>query len=139
MEQPGFPFDAPIVDVRTVSPTGEPQPPAGGRFRASKHASLTGAAAVVKTWAARQSSYLQVVKNAGAITDQDAASVLEWPLSSVNSVRGALNDFAEARGHAPMLVPDGHDVYTSRHPTTGEPFTTRRTRWTVNPHYHGPR
>ncbi len=133
-----FNFEPPAHDVSKVSPTGESRPPARGKFRASRHASLSGAAAAMKTWTVRQSAYLQVVRNAGALSDHEAAAILKCQLSSVNSVRGALNTQAEAAGHQPMLIPDGFDTHEFSN-AIGEKTSTRRTRWTVNPDYRGPR
>lgn len=96
-------------------------PPARGRTTATRAASRSGACAVVHTWTARQSAYLQVVRNAGAISDQEAASVLKWPLSSVNSVRNAVRD---------RLEEDGHDLHTFTD-LGGHARTTQRTRWRI--------
>jgi hypothetical protein len=123
-------FSAPVADVRSVGPTGEPRPPIAGNTVESRHASYTGARAVVEVWSSRQSAYLQLINQAGALSDQEAAALLKWALSSVNSVRGALEDLAEVRGKAPMFEPDGYDVhvYTDE---SGVERTTKRTRWRI--------
>lgn len=96
-------------------------PPVNGRTPQSRHASWTGARAVVETWTARQSAYLQLLRQAGSLTDQEAAALLRWGLSSVNSVRNALGD---------RIVPDGLDVHTFID-ASGQERTTRRTKWRV--------
>ena len=63
---------------------------------------------------------------------------LGWQLSSVNSVRGALNNFAKECQQPPMLIPDGFDEHRFVD-AGGEEQRTRRTRWTINPNYRGPR
>lgn len=133
----GEPATSPVHDVTRVGPAGQPRI-AESEFQSARHASATGAAAVLKTWTVRQSSYLQVVRNGGPISDHEAASVLKWQLSSVNSVRGALNDFAKEHGQPPMLIPDGFDLHIFTNELEQE-VTTKRTRWRINPDYRGPR
>ena len=89
----------------------------------SKHASWTGARAVVACLPARVSAYLQVVRNAGAISDHEAAVILKMQLCSINSIRGWL------RKHGQELVPDGFAVF--RYVEQGNQRQTRRTRWTL--------
>ena len=105
-------------------------PPVSGNSATTRHASWTGARAVVETWTARQSAYLQLVRNAGAITDQEAAALLKCQLCSINSVRGQLNKSALHRGEPKLLIEDGHDEHTFVDPS-GVLRTTRRTRWKV--------
>jgi hypothetical protein len=105
-------------------------PPVRGRTPQARQASESGARAIVETYSARQSAYLQVVRNAGAITDQEAASVLCWQLCSVNSVRGALNKRAEGRGESPLIVEDGHDEHRFTD-GSGKHRVTYRTRWRI--------
>lgn len=95
--------------------------PFQGSTIASKHASWTGARAVVQCLPMRVSAYLQVVRNAGAISDHEAAAVLKMQLCSINSIRGWL------RKHGPELVPDGFDIHCYRE--GGQERTTKRTRW----------
>lgn len=80
--------------------------PVQGSTSASKHASWTGAREVVECYPARVSAYLQVVENAGAISDHEAAVILKMQLCSINSIRGWL------RKHGPGLEPAGFDVFT---------------------------
>jgi hypothetical protein len=87
----------------------------------STHASWTGARAVVECLPARVSAYLQVVENAGAISDHEAAVILKCQLCSINSIRGWL------RKHGPELEPDGFDLHV--YWEGGRERTTRRTRW----------
>ena len=96
-------------------------PPFQGSTRASKHASWTGAREVVECYPARVSAYLQVVENAGAISDHEAAVILKTQLCSINSIRGYL------RKHGQELEPDGFDVF--RYWEGGKERTTKRTRW----------
>lgn len=109
-------------DVQPVDPRVEPvAPPVSGATTASRHASWTGARAIVETWTARQSAYLQLLRQAGALTDQEAAALLKWQLCSVNSVRGALRK----RG---VKIEDGFDAHVFVD-TSGVTRTTHRTRW----------
>jgi len=102
-EQPPLDFSAP-----------DSSSPFQGKTAQSRHASYTGARSAVRTWGQKQSAYLQLLANADALTDQEAAGLLHWPLSSVNSIRNSLGD---------RVYPDGFDsqVCGSK--------TTRRTRW----------
>ena len=104
-----FDFDAPVVN-------GSPIPFRGSRT-ATRHASWTGARAVVHTWAAKQSAYLQLLEAGGALTDNDAAALLKWPLSSVCSTRNGVID---------RLETDGFELKT-----WDDQRTTRRTRWRI--------
>ncbi len=72
---------------------------------------------------ARVSAYLQLLKQAGALTDHEAAALLKCQLCSVNSIRGWL------RKHGPELEPAGFDVH--RYWEGGMPRSTKRTRWTI--------
>lgn len=97
--------------------------PFQGSTVASKHASWTGAREVVECLPARVSAYLQVVRNAGAISDHEAAVILKCQLCSINSIRGWL------RKNGPQLEPDGFDVFT--YFEQGKERQTKRTRWKV--------
>lgn len=97
--------------------------PFQGSTVASRHAGWTGARAVVECLPARVSAYLQVVRNAGAISDHEAAVVTGLALSSINSIRGWL------RKHGHELVTDGFDVHV--YFEQGKERTTKRTRWKV--------
>ncbi len=97
-------------------------PPFQGTTRASKHASWTGSRAVVTCLPARVSAYLQLLKQAGALTDHDAAALLKCQLCSVNSIRGRIRKFGPVE-----LVPDGFDLHV--YWEGGKERTTRRTRW----------
>lgn len=126
-------FGLPPVDPARVGPTGRPldPPPIAGRSLQSRHASATGASAVVHTWAWRQSAYLQLMRQAGPLTDHEAAAVLKLPLSSINSVRGALEKRARTHKLPPVFVADGFDEHRFVDPG-GSPRVTRRTRWRLN-------
>lgn len=99
-------------------------PPVHGRTRESRAASRSGARAVVETWTARQSAYLQLLRTAGALCDQEAAALLGWPLSSVNSVRGAVIE------KGVRIEPAGADVFRYVD-VSGRERVTQRTRWRV--------
>jgi hypothetical protein len=89
--------------------------PFAGRTPASKHASWTGARQAVKTWGPKVSAYLQILKQAGSITDQEAAPLVPCALSSINSIRNSVKH---------LICSDGHEIKTW--PGGG---TTSRTRW----------
>jgi hypothetical protein len=118
MDSRAFDFTARPVDPR-VEPVA---PPVNGATPASRHASWTGARAVVETWTARQSAYLQLIRQAGALSDQEAAALLHWQLCSVNSVRGAL------RKRGIPIIADGFDEHRFTD-GSGRAHVTRRTRW----------
>ena len=90
-------------------------PPINGRTRASREASRSGARAVVECWTARQSALLQLLTQAGALTDHELAALLHWPLSSVCSIRNSVREQLEPAGFDIMRWVDGHQ--------------TKRTRW----------
>lgn len=123
MTQAGFDFRAPVADVRTTTPDGTPAPPARGRTTGARQASQSGADAVRSMFSARQRTYLDLLRQAGPLSDQAAAAVLGWGLYSVNSVRGALR---------PLVVEAGSDEHTFVD-AGGVTRTTRRTRWSLNP------
>ncbi len=127
-EQGGFDFTVPVEDVTRVTASGRALPPVSGRSASARHASYTGAAAMVRTWARRQSEYLQLLRNAGALSDQEAAAILKWQLCSVNSVRNSIERTCKKRGRPPMLRADGFETHTFVG-DGGETHTTRRTRW----------
>ncbi len=108
-----------------MQPAFDFNPPVQGSTQGSKQASWTGAREAVECYPARVSAYLQVVENAGAISDHEAATVLGCQLCSINSIRGYL------RKHGPELVPDGHDVH--RYYEAGKERVTKRTRWKLHP------
>lgn len=100
-----------------------PSPPFRGNSQMSAHASYTGAQSVVECWTQRQSAYLQLLNQAGALTDQEAAALLKWGLSSVNSVRAA----CRKRG---LIAADGFNEHIFEN-ASGRVCRTRRTRWRV--------
>jgi hypothetical protein len=124
MSQPAFDFRAPVANVRTTTPDGTPAPPVNGRTTGARQASQSGAGAIRPTFSVRQRAYLQLLRQAGPLTDQAAAAVLGWQLCSVNSCRGTL----EAR-----IVEAGSESHTFID-AGGVARTTHRTRWTLNPH-----
>lgn len=79
-------------------------------------ASRSGAMAVVETWTARQSAYLQLLRNAGSLTDKEAAALLKWDVSSVNSVRNALGERITTDGYDEQFITlaDGRRRKTTR-------------------------
>lgn len=104
-------------------------PPIAGRSQITRHASATGAAAVIEIWTARQSAYLQLLRG-GAKSDQEAADLLKCQLCSVNSVRGALQKAFRVTGRGPEIVSDGFDEHRFTD-ATGKRRVTRRTRWRI--------
>lgn len=117
-------FDLPLADVSQVSASGRSiEPPiAKSEHLEARHASATGALSVT-CWTERQSAYLQLVSQR-AISDHEAAAVMHYPLSSINSVRGALKQ----RGF--RFRTDGFDVHTWITPR-GKERITKRARWTL--------
>lgn len=113
-----FNFDLPLADVQTTGPTLPPI--ANSAHLEARHASATGALSVT-CWTARQSAYLQLVSDR-AISDHEAAAVMHYALSSINSVRGALKQ----RGF--VFTTDGYDVHVWTDPT-GVERVTKRARW----------
>ena len=116
MTQDGFDFSVP-----PVMPVKGTLPPFQGTTPAAVHAGYTGAREVVECLPARVSAYLQVVRNAGAISDHEAATITGLALCSINSIRGYL------RKHGPQLEPDGFDVFV--YWEQGRERQTKRTRW----------
>jgi hypothetical protein len=124
VNQSGFDFRAPVANVRTTTPDGTPAPPVGGRTTGARQASQSGADAIRPTFSVRQRLYLQLLRQAGPLTDQAAAAVLGWQLCSVNSCRGSLD---------PLVVEAGSEAHTFLD-AGGVARTTHRTRWTLTPH-----
>lgn len=104
-------------------PEAQVSAPFQGKTPIARTASRSGAQVQVTVWTAKQSAYLQVLRNAGALTDQDAATVLHWPLASVNSIRNGLMDSGKVQ-----IVPDGIDVHAFVD-AKGHVRETKRTRW----------
>lgn len=124
MNQGGLDFSAPAVDPQSVSPTGQALPPIAGKTTQSKHASYTGARQAVKTYAVRTSEYLQLLRNAGALTDHAAAALMHCGLSSICSIRNGIIDQAKAAGKEAPIVPDGFDEQE-----WADGGKSKRTRW----------
>jgi len=124
MSQPAFDFSLPLPPFQGSSPIAEPleaEPPFRGNCPEATHAGWTGVEAVRETWTQRQSAYLQLLNQAGALNDFEAAALLKWNVSSVNSVRNALGD---------QIVSEGFDAHTFTD-ASGIERTTRRTRWRI--------
>jgi len=102
--------------------------PFAGNTTMARHASWTGAKAAEATWTARQSAYLQLINQAGALTDQEAAALLKCQLCSVNSVRNGIEKLRRQAGLEPMFIADGFDAHHFTD-ASGKAHTTRRTRW----------
>lgn len=113
-----------------MQPSFEWSAPFQGSTPASTHASWTGAQAVQATWTARQSGYLQLLNQAGALNDYDAAALRKCAVSSINSVRNAINRRERDAGRSPLIVPDGHDPHTFVDESGAERHT-QRTRWRI--------
>lgn len=97
-------------------PYTEQSLPFSGSTAMSRHASFTGAQAAARSRREKTLRYVDLLKSQGPLTDQDAAAMLGWPLSSINSIRNGLSmvNLIEARGYETQ-------VCGSR--------STRRTRW----------
>lgn len=98
-----------------------------GNTTSTKHAGWTGARQAVRTLGEKTSAYLQLLNQAGALTDHEAAELMHVGLSTINSIRNNLIDGAAQREQSPPIVPDGFDLHT-----WGDGGTTKRTRWTIN-------
>jgi hypothetical protein len=84
-----FDFDAPVVDVRQVSPVGPSLPP----FQRGSHSSWTGAVAAQETRSANISALRQLWLEPRTIND--LAAITGLPVSSVCSLKAALKDELE--------------------------------------------
>lgn len=73
--------------------------PFSGRSNVSRHSSWTGARAAVETRAEKTKVYAAFLKAFGPKTDQAAAAWLEYPLSSICSIRNGLGSLVVASGH----------------------------------------
>lgn len=109
-----FNFDTPPVDPTAVSPVGEPRPPINGKTPLSRHASYTGAVHADETRSANIGMLRQLWRE--PLTMQDVAAITKLPLSSVCSLKSAIDDELEAFDVVPVEWGDG------RKPT-------KRTRW----------
>lgn len=88
MQQPGFRFDMPPVDVSTSTPTGESRPPIAGATSEARHASYTGAVHACETRSANLVALRQLWKEPRTIND--IAAITGLPVSSVCSLKAAL-------------------------------------------------
>lgn len=120
MDQPLLFAPVPPVDPSQVSPSGQigTIPPVAK----GSHSSGTGALAVMPTWTARQAAYLRLMEHSAPLTDHEVAPRLKCGLSSVNSVRRAL----QKRGVA--IVEDSLVPFTFTD-FSGVERTTKRARW----------
>ena len=82
----------------------------------ARHCSQRAAQAAAPTRATKTARYLDWLRTHGPAIDHDAAAALDWPLSTINSVRnGAIN-------HGARIVPDGE---------ARSPYGRMATRWRV--------
>lgn len=118
MEQPDL-FAAPAIvhDVARVGPQGQPLPPINGATPAARHASYTGAVHATQARGEKVAALLQLLTNHGPLTLNECADRTGWPLSSICSLKSAIED---------QLEPDGFDIQD-----WGEGRVTKRTRWRV--------
>lgn len=122
-----------LYDVTCVGPTGAPlsPPPIASGSASSRHASASGAAAVVKVWAERQSAYLQLLRAGKALTDHEAAALLDWQLCSVNSVRNSIDRARRRQGKPALITFDGYDLHELKDVEGRVLEVTKRKRWTL--------
>jgi hypothetical protein len=113
--QPGFNFSVPPVD-----PQAEPVAPHQGTTVTARHASWTGAQSQVNCWTAKQSELLQCLAAGGAMSRNELAAVLKWPLSSVCSVLHAVSDRVESNGDFEAVT------WANGHTTRRERFRVKR-------------
>jgi len=92
--------------------------PFQGSTPASAHASYTGARQAVKTHGEKVSAYLQLLTNAGALTDHEAAALMHCGLSSICSIRNSLIE------QGTPIAPDGFNEQA-----WADGGRTKRTRW----------
>lgn len=95
MDQPSL-FTVPPVSVTPIP--RERGIPISGNTEQAKHASWTGAQAQVECWTEKRSELLQCLAAGGAMSRNELAAVLKWPLSSVCSVLDAVMDHVESNG-----------------------------------------
>lgn len=103
MEQVRLDFSAPIT----------------GRSPRARHASRSGAAAQVKVWTRKQSALLQVLNQGAAMTRNELAAVLGWPITSVCSVLWSVREQLESAGLDKQVWDDGRTTWR-------EQFTIKR-------------
>ena len=112
----GLDFDAPIVDVRQVAPTGAPRPPIAGRTTTSRHASYTGAVHAEETRSANIVALQQLWREPR--TMNEIAAITGLPMSSVCSLKSALEVELEAVDFELIEWGEGRKA-------------TKRTRWRI--------
>lgn len=127
--QVGFDFSTPPEPVLSKVQRPEqapPLPPFAGATPAAKHASYTGAKHAGKTWTTKQATYLQLLRTAGPVTDQEAAVRLTWPLASVNSVRNGIGKWCKRHQKPEPFTTDGFEEHEW---ANGD--ITKRAKWTL--------
>lgn len=89
-------FSVPPVSVTPIP--RERAIPISGTTEQAKQASWTGAQAQVECWTEKRSELLQCLAAGGAMSRNELAGVLRWPLSSVCSVLDAVSEHVESNG-----------------------------------------
>ena len=86
--------------------------PFSGSTPSSRHHSAEAAREATKTRGEKSLRYLQALREAGemGLTDHQAASLLGWPLNSINSIRNGCGALVEARTDARGVSPWGKFV-----------------------------
>lgn len=92
----------------------------------SRHASWTGAVKTLETRTWKRQAYEQLIRNHGPMTDNEAATVLGWPLSSVCSTRNGILELAKKRGEPAPFEPVDFETVA-----WGDGKSTKRARWGV--------
>jgi len=92
--------------------------PFRGKTVQSRHASWTGTRQALKTYGEKVSAYLQLLTNAGALTDHEAAALMHCGLSSICSIRNSLIE------QGTPIAPDGFNEQA-----WADGGRTKRTRW----------
>lgn len=127
MKSGAFSFEQPPVDPARVSPAGEPIVYVAGRSPQARHASQQAAAQVKAGRATKTAAYLELLGDQGPMTDHAASLCLRVPLSSVCSIRNAINDRYRQRLDGPRVESVGQAM---------SPFGKRATVWRVIDAWH---
>lgn len=85
-----FNFDAPVHDVSTVGPTGQPLPPHHGSSPQTRHTSRSGALVALKSQPSQKARILVLLLDRGPSCDGDLALWMGLPEGRVSARRGGL-------------------------------------------------
>ena len=95
-----------------------------GKTTKARHAGWIGARKALETRTWKRQAYEQLIRNHGPMTDNEAATVLGWPLSSVCSTRNGILELAKHRGEPAPFQPIDFEIVR-----WGEGKTTKRAGW----------